>query len=83
MNNLEVRCTCRRSPLLAVCGRDEKENHFLQIKHMKGGHILMHIIVTSGDVRVQCRECFRWMRVKIIKTTIETSQEKLPESIPV
>lgn len=77
MQKIEIRCTCRRTPLLAVGGRDEKGMPFVQIKQMKSGTTMVHALVTDGTVRIQCRECQRWLKVTIRKD-IRSSQESLP-----
>jgi hypothetical protein len=79
---IEVRCTCRRCPLLAMCVRDGKGAYFVQIKQIKAGKITTHVLVTSGEARIQCRECFRWVLIKITKMDeVRTKQENLPEDL--
>lgn len=80
MTKVEIRCTCRRTPLLAVGGRDEKGSPFIQIKQMKSGTIMVHALVTDGTVKIQCRECNRWLRVKIRKD-IQSKPDATPPEL--
>lgn len=82
MNMPEVRCFCNKKPLLAVCGRDAKTGEpFVHIKTWKGNRLYVEAIVTSGIVRLRCRECYRWHTVNIVRNDIRVQEEKLPESI--
>lgn len=79
---LEVRCFCKREPLLAVCGRDAKSGDlFVHIKSVKNQRISTEVVVTSGVVRVRCKECLRWHKIRILPINIEHKAEELPASL--
>lgn len=80
MRPLELRCSCRRAPLLAVCGRDASGGLFVHVKVFKQGRVFGEI-VAEGPVRLRCRECNRWNRVDIKSPTAQLIDEPLPESI--
>jgi hypothetical protein len=79
-NVIEIRCFCRRNPLLAMGGRDTKNAPFVQVKAVRGGHDIVHAIIHSGSVSVQCRECGRWHKINI-KTDIQRESPAL-DSLP-
>lgn len=78
----ELRCFCRRQPLLALYGLDEKGGVYVHIKVYKNRRLYGEILVTRGDVKIHCRECLRWHTVIIGSNAarlIETTQPKLIE----
>lgn len=80
--NLEVRCYCRRSPLLAVCGRDTKTGDlYVHVRSAKKDRLNTEVVITSGTVRVRCRDCLRWHTVRISPTNIDHKPEPLPATI--
>lgn len=80
--DIEVRCFCNRSPLLAVCGRDSASlEPFVHIKAYKQNRIFAEVVITSGVANIRCRECLRWHRIVIKKTSVDTSVARLPETI--
>lgn len=82
--SLELRCFCRRKPLLAICGRDKRTGEpYVHIKTWKGQRLYTEVVITAGTARIHCRECLRWhtIRIKIEKVTFV--QEPLPASIAV
>lgn len=82
--SLSVRCFCTRQTLLAVCGRDTKDlTPFVHVKTTKNKKVITEVIITSGVVRIRCRECFRWHTIRIIKQNIQHQEENLPETISV
>ena len=79
---LEVRCFCRRKPLLAICGRDTKSGEpFIHIRSAKGDKLNVEVVITSGTARVRCRECERWHKIRIKHVNIESEPEELPSSL--
>lgn len=78
----ELRCFCRRQPLLATYGLDERRKIYVHIKIYKNRRIYGEIIVEEGSkIKLRCRECLRWYTV-IIRSSgapqlVETSA---PES---
>lgn len=78
----ELRCYCRRKPLLALCGRDSESGEpFVHVKVFKQDRIYAEVVATSGEVRIRCRECLRWFTVKIKTPKLSISEEDLPESV--
>lgn len=61
----QLRCFCRRKPLLAVYGLDENGRVYLHIKIFKQDRIFGEILVTEGIVKMHCRDCLRWHTVRI------------------
>lgn len=61
----DLRCFCRRQPLLAVYGIDERGKSYIHIKVYKNRRIFGEILITTGDAQIRCRECLRWYRVEI------------------
>jgi len=81
---LDLRCSCSRKPLLGVAGRDLNSGEpYVHIKSWKAGRLIVEVVVTSGVVRIHCRECLRWHTVKIVQGGVTSKSERLPESIPV
>jgi len=65
---IPLRCYCSDQPLLAMCGRDASTGEpWVHIKSWKGGRLYVEAIVISGVVKMKCRSCDRWMRVKIVR----------------
>lgn len=80
----EVRCFCQREPLLAVCGRDTRSGQpFVHVKTWKQRRLYTEVVVTSGEVRIRCRECFRWHTIRIVHLKVDITPEDLPETIQV
>lgn len=61
----ELRCFCARQPLLATYGVDEKGRPYVHVRVYKQGRIFGEVVVTGGEVKLHCRECFRWHKVVI------------------
>lgn len=62
-----IECVCSRKPLLARGGR-WAGGAFLWIKNVRAK---LDLVVTSGTVRIKCRECNR-MHTITIKETVTT-----------
>lgn len=81
-DNLEIHCFCRRSPLLARCGRDTRSGElFVHVRSAKKDRINAEVVVTSGTVRVRCRDCSRWHTITIKQPNVQHKPEGLPDSI--
>ena len=80
-NEMEIRCFCRRAPLLAVCGRDDKGKPFIHVKSARKDRINAEVIVTSGTAHIHCRDCLRWHKVTIKLVTVDQKPEQLPSSL--
>lgn len=84
MKEIEIRCFCRRAPLLAMCGRDSKSGEpFVHVKSARKDRINAEVVVTSGIVRVRCRDCLRWHSVRIRHVGVDHKPEQLPSSIDI
>lgn len=82
-SELEVRCSCRSEPLLAVAGKGSDGNGYVHIKTWKGNRLYVEVVVTSGTAHIRCRNCFRWHRIRIVKADVDVRPERLPETISV
>lgn len=81
---LELRCFCRRRPLLAVCGRDARTGEpFVHVKAYKQQRLITEVVVTAGTARIHCRECLRWHTVRIRIENVSFKPEPLPSGIAV
>lgn len=82
--SIEIRCFCRHHPLLGVCGRDSATGKpFVHVRVMKNKEVHADVVVTSGVVRLFCRDCLRWQTITIRETNVDAHSEPLPESIAV
>lgn len=78
-----VRCPfCSRHPLLAVHGRDKKGEPFVHVRIYKQKRIFGNIVVTGGPVNLQCRECFRWLRIRFVRLTGVNIDEVREQDVP-
>ena len=74
---IPLRCYCRERPLLAMCGRDHKTGEpWVHVKSWKGDKLYVEIVVNSGVVRLRCRACMRWHRVKIVRGAPKLREDK-------
>lgn len=81
-DELEVRCFCNRTPLLAVCGRDTSTKQpYVHVKAWRQRRIFAEVVIESGVARIRCRECLRWHKIVIRRTTVDATVERLPETI--
>jgi len=66
---LPLRCPfCAEHPLLAMCGVDATTGEpWVHIKSWKGARLYVEAVVISGVVKLKCRSCGKWNRVKIVK----------------
>lgn len=62
----DLRCECSRTPKLATYGIDEDGELFIHIKIWKQKKIYGNVVIKGGEVNMQCRECLRWHKVRII-----------------
>lgn len=54
---------------------------FVHVKVYKGRVLYAEAIFTEGTVRLHCRECLHWTKVKIVTQRLVTASEELPEEI--
>jgi hypothetical protein len=62
----QLRCFCAHKPLLGIYGVDSRGKLYVHIKVYKADRIFGEVIVT-GDVKIRCRDCYRWHTVVIIQ----------------
>jgi hypothetical protein len=79
----EIRCYCRRQPLLATYGIDESGKVYLHVKVYKSRRIFGEVLVTegTGTVSLRCRECMRWFTVPFRHGKPHLVESPVPESI--
>lgn len=78
---LELRCYCRRKPLLGMCGRDANGKPFVHVRAYRQQRIYAEVVATEGEVRIRCRECFRWYVVTIKHGAVDFTADQLPAEI--
>jgi hypothetical protein len=62
----ELRCTCRRQPLIGTYGLDENGQVYVHVKVYKNRKIFGEIVIEQGSkARLRCRECYRWYSLAI------------------
>lgn len=73
----DLRCFCRRRPLLALYGIDANGERYIEIKVYKQQQTYGHAVVTltDGNVKIFCRECHRWYVVSVRPDDIAVLQE--------
>lgn len=80
----DLRCECRRKPLLAIFGLDDRGKVYLHVKVYKGRRVFGEILVTQGEVELRCRECLRWYKVIVPARgkpeLVETPEPQSPET---
>lgn len=76
----ELRCFCRRKPLLATYGIDKIGTLFIHVKIWKAHRIFGELVVEGGIVKIRCRDCLRWHTINVIgkRATLEETYEELP-----
>ncbi len=63
----ELRCFCSRQPLLATYGVDSRGKLFLHIKIWKARRIYGELVIEGGLVKIHCRDCLRWHKIRVIQ----------------
>lgn len=81
----DLRCFCRRQPILAKYGLGGDGKPFVHLKVHKQGRVYGEVVFTEGIVRIRCRECLRWYTVRIREPSSRVSvrEEPLPQQISV
>ena len=78
----ELRCFCRRNPLLATYGVDKNQQLFVHVKVYKQNRIFGEVLVTGGTVKLLCRECLRWHTVIIRQSgKAELQEQTVPTEV--
>jgi hypothetical protein len=60
-----MRCFCSRQPLLATYGLTMDGRAYVHVKIYKQKRIYGNLLILQGETLMQCRECFRWHRIRI------------------
>jgi len=73
----DLRCSCRRRPLLALYGVDPRGRLYIEMKVYKQQQVYGHMLVTlrSGEVKLFCRECHRWYTVTVTEEATAILEE--------
>lgn len=73
----DLRCSCRRRPLLALYGVNAKGGLYIEMKVYKQQQVYGHMVATlrDGEVKLFCRECHRWYVVTVRPGDIAVLQE--------
>jgi len=80
-SDLEIRCSCSRAPLLALAGTGSDGVPYIHVKAYKQQKIITELVITSGIVRLRCRNCNRWLTLNVKTETVTVRNEPLPPSI--
>jgi hypothetical protein len=62
-------------------GVDENGDLYVHVKIYKQGRVYGETYHTSGVVKIRCRNCLRWNRVRFIENAPQP-EAKLEESLP-
>jgi hypothetical protein len=79
-----LRCFCERKTQLARYGVDPRGRLYVHVKVYKGGRIFGEV-VAKGDVKIRCRDCFRWHEIIVRQSGRPTlvEMEEQPEEVVV
>jgi hypothetical protein len=79
----EIRCFCRRKPLLATYGIDKHGTLFVHVKIYKANRIFGELVIEGGVVKIRCRECLRFHTIRVTGrlATLEETDQELPVSV--
>jgi hypothetical protein len=79
----QLRCDCATEPLLAVYGVDNGRL-YIHVKVYKAKRLYAELVVTEGTVRIHCRICFRWHKIRIIQPGVAKLEvDRRPEFLGV
>ena len=76
----ELRCFCKRKPLLATYGIDKFGKLFVHVKIWKANRIFGELVIEGGLVKVRCRDCLRWHKINVRQrqAVLEQTEQTLP-----
>lgn len=78
-----IRCPfCIRQPLLATYGLDRERKPFVHVKVYKQKRIFANLVTTGGPVHLQCRECFRWLRINFVRHGVVDAKQVDERDVP-
>jgi hypothetical protein len=75
----EIRCVCSRTPLLAKYGLEDGKP-WIHLRVYKQHKIYGEAFFTGGEVHLHCRECLRWMTLKLTGRVIKVEKSESPLS---
>ena len=78
----DLRCFCSRKPKLAKYGLDAHNRLYVHVKIYKQRQVYGEILAQEGVVKILCRECLRWHRIKLV-TPARAELEEIPEPVEV
>lgn len=73
----ELRCICAHRPLLALYGIDDRNIVFVHVRVFKGNRVYHESVHYGGEVRIMCRDCYRWHRIVFVHES-EIKLEEVP-----
>jgi hypothetical protein len=79
----EMRCFCRRKPLLATFGVDKNGTLFVHVKIYKANRIFGELIIEAGPVKIRCRECLRFHTIHFDgkRASLVATDQDVPQSV--
>lgn len=78
----ELRCFCRRRPLLATYGLDDSNKVYVHVKVYKNRRIYGEIVVREGSsLSLRCRECLRWYGLEVGKGSPILKETTVPNAV--
>lgn len=72
----ELRCFCSRKPLLAVWGNEANGRPYVHVKIYKQNRVFGETVHYDGEVKIRCRECFRWHSITFVGESRSASIEE-------
>jgi len=76
MDEIQIRCFCRRTPLLAVYS---PVGQGVEVKQVRSGGMRTRVVVKQGVMYVQCRECLRWTRILVRPGNVKQDKASTPK----
>ncbi len=73
-----LRCFCYGKCILGIVKFDNQNKPFVHIKIYKSNRIYGEVLLKFGDIRVRCRDCYRWHQIRIVKE--RAVLEEIPDS---
>ena len=62
-----LRCFCASRAILAIMKLDRLGKPYVHIKVHKAGQVHGEILFNRGELRVRCRNCYRWHIIRIVQ----------------
>jgi uncharacterized Fe-S cluster-containing radical SAM superfamily protein len=67
--------------LLAIWGTDESGRPYVHVRIFKQSRIYGDVIAYDGEVKVRCRDCFRWHRIRFVHERAELVEISTPTEL--